>query len=112
MKYATARRYALSLDGVSEAPHHHFGSFRVQGRIFITVPPQAECLHVFVPDAVREQALALYPDFTEKLSWGGKVVGLRVALAAARVGAVKALIREAWQHKSPRRREKGEGARP
>ncbi len=105
MKFATVRKYALSLAEVTEEPHHHFGSFRVRGRIFVTVPPEQEHLHVFVSEEQRELALALHPEFTEKLLWGGKVVGVRVTLANARAEAVKALVRQAWEHKSPKRRQ-------
>ena len=83
MKFETVRRAALVLPETTEEPHHHFGSFRVRGKIFITVPPDNTHIHVFLSEQDREQALAAYPDFTEKLLWGGKVVGLRVTLATA-----------------------------
>lgn len=105
MKYDTLRAYALSLADVSEEPHHHFGSFRVRGRIFVTVPPEQEHVHVFVSEPQREVALALHPEFAEKLLWGGKVVGLTLTLARAQAAAVRELVRQAWEHQSakPRR---------
>jgi hypothetical protein len=105
VKFATVRKYALSLADVTEEPHHHLGSFRVQGKIFVTVPPEEVHVHVFVSEHEREVALALYPEFTEKLLWGGKVVGVRVALASAKAGAVKALVRQAWEHRLPKRHQ-------
>jgi hypothetical protein len=60
VKFATVLKYALSLPEVTEEPHHHFGSFRVRGRIFVTVPPEQEHIHVFVAELQRETALALY----------------------------------------------------
>lgn len=101
MRYETIRKFALSLPEVTEQPHHHFGSFRVRGKIFVTVPPEQEYLHVFVPEPQREQSLAMYPAFTEKLLWGGKVVGIRVHLGAAPAATVKQLVRQAWEHKAP-----------
>lgn len=108
MKLSAIRTFALSLPDVTEAPHHNFGSFRVGGRIFVTVPPEETHLHVFVSEPHREQALALYPHFAEKLLWGGKVAGLRIALADADPAVVKGLVRQAWAYqaagakKSPR----------
>lgn len=91
---------ALALPDTTEAPHHHFGSFRVRGKIFVTVPPGNEHIHVFLSEQDRELALAAYPEFTEKLLWGGKVVGLRVSLPKAKPAVVKALVRQAYTHKS------------
>ena len=102
LKYAAARTFALSLPEATEQPHHNFNSFRVRGKIFITVPPEQEHIHVFLSEAHREQALAMYPEFIEKLLWGGKVVGLRVSLASAPVAAVKELVRQAWSAKAPK----------
>ena len=100
MKLAEVRRYAMSLADVTEAPHHQFSSFRVRGKIFVTVPPAGEHVHVFSSEAAREQALAMFAPCAEKLLWGGKVVGLRVTLAVAPPAAVKAMVLAAWQHKA------------
>ena len=101
MNIHQVRRFALSLPKVTEAPHHNYGSFRVRGKIFVTVPPDQEHIHVFVEEQEREVALALEPGCVEKL-WGGKVVGLRVALAHAKPMLVKSLIRKAWACKAPK----------
>lgn len=100
MKLAALRSFALALPAVTEEPHHHFGSFRVGGKIFITLPPGEGVIHVFVDEAQREQALAMYPSFVEKLFWGGKVVGLRVILALAQPAVVKALVKQAYERKA------------
>lgn len=102
MKFATVRNYAMALPEVTEEPHHHFGSFRVRGKIFVTAPPDQRHIHVFVPEHQREQAFAMYPNFTEKLFWGGKVAGVKVKLAAAAASAVKLLVRQAWESKAPK----------
>jgi hypothetical protein len=73
----------------------------VRGKIFVTIPPEQTHLHVFVSETQREQALAMYPEFVEKLLWGGKVVGIRVALADAEAAVVKMLVKQAWIHKAP-----------
>ena len=95
-RLAQVRRHALSLEAVTEAPHHDFSSFRVRGKIFVTVPPDGGHLHVFVPDEVRDPALALYTGCMEKLWWGSKVLGLRIRLADAPYAAVKQLVDAAY----------------
>ena len=100
MKFEALRRFALSLEGTTESPHHHYASFRVNGKIYVTVPPALTHIHVFVPDDAREQALAMYPEAMAKLLWGGKVVGVRVSLDAAAGPEVKALVRLAWASKN------------
>jgi hypothetical protein len=109
MKFSTVRSYALSLPEATEAPHFNYASFRVRDKIFVTVPPGEEVIHIFPPEEQREQALALYPEFVEKLTWGSKVAGVRVTLAGAEPTVVKALILAAWQRRAPKRlREKAE----
>jgi hypothetical protein len=102
MKISDVRRFALKLPEVTEEPHHESSSFRVRGKIFVTVPPQRTHIHVFVDEIVREQALALHAEFVEKLLWGGKVRGVRIQLASASPAAVKQLIRSAWASKAPK----------
>jgi hypothetical protein len=100
MKIDAVRKAAMALPGTTEEPHHHFSSFRVNGKIYVTVPPDEEHIHVFVTEAEREVALATSPGFVEKLLWGSKVVGVRVTLAKATPSAVKALVAQAHRFKS------------
>ncbi|KRA41946.1 MmcQ/YjbR family DNA-binding protein [Pseudoxanthomonas sp. Root630] len=97
MKLADIRAHALSLEAVTEEPHHTYSSFRVRGKIFVTIPPEGTHLHVFVGEEDREQALAMYPAFLEKLFWGSKVLGLRVDLAHATPAVVRALVVKAYE---------------
>lgn len=103
MKVEVIRRYALSLPEATEEPHFNFTSFRIGGKIFATVPPDEEHVHVFVADRDRDAALERYPGFVEKLSWGSKVVGLRVSLSLALPNVVTELLRQAWLRKAPKR---------
>jgi hypothetical protein len=103
MKVAQVRRYALSLPDTTEEPHFEYSSFRVRGKIFVTVPPDEEHIHVFVSDEERERALAVHSRFLEKLVWGGKVRGLRVSLSKASPDVVNDLIRAAWTRRAPKR---------
>jgi hypothetical protein len=101
MDYAAARAHALALPEAVEQPHFAYTSFRVRGKIFLTAPPDGGHLHLFLAEPERECALALHPGLVEKLFWGGKVVGLRLHLAAAPATVVAALIEQAWRHKAP-----------
>jgi hypothetical protein len=103
MNLAQLRRYALSLPEATEEPHFEYSSFRVRGKIFATVPPEADHIHLFVGEPTRQTALAAEPDFLEELRWGKKVVGLRVLLTAAKATVVNDLLREAWSSKAPKR---------
>jgi hypothetical protein len=101
VKISQVRRFALSLPEVTEEPHFDKSSFRVRGRIFATVPPGASHLHVFVDEVQRQLMVSVAPEAHEKLWWGKKVVGLRVALSLARPQDVKELLQSAWQQKAP-----------
>ncbi|RYG63261.1 MmcQ/YjbR family DNA-binding protein, partial [bacterium] len=88
MNLAQVRKRAMALPEVTEEAHFDRTSFRVKGKIFVTAKPDEPYVHVFVSEDVREPALASHPEHLEKLSWGGKVVGLRIALTGAPVGVV------------------------
>lgn len=96
------RHLALALPETTEAPHFDRTSFRVRGKIFVTAKPDEPFIHVFVGEDAREPALAMHPDCMTKLLWGGKVVGLRIALTHAPGAAVEDLVRAAWKAKAPR----------
>ena len=97
---SVVRKLALSLPDTSEEPHHNYGSFRVGGKIFITIPPGDELLHVVLPESERELALAMDPEFLEPLRWGGKAVGVRVQLSLAEWGAVSQLVKKAYANRA------------
>src|SRR5689334_22013541 len=104
MTHTQIRKYALSLPGTTEEPHFDRTSFRVNGKIFVTARPTESHIHVFVPDEVREPALAMHADFVSKLLWGGKVVGLRVELPKGDPAVVRDLVQSAWQVRAARAR--------
>ena len=47
-------------------------------------------------------ALAVDPEFLEKLHWGKRVVGVRVTLAKAKPNVVSRLLAQAWTRKAPK----------
>jgi hypothetical protein len=97
MKLDAIRRHALALDAVTEEPHHDYSSFRVRGKIFVTIPPHEEFIHVFVGEEDRERYLAMHPEFTEKLFWGSKALGLRVRIDGATPSVVKSMVSRAYE---------------
>lgn len=93
----------MSLPEVEGKPHFELWSFRVGGKIFATIPPDEEHVHLFVGEEERERWIAEDPAAFQPLTWGAKIVGLRVALAKAKPAAVEELLRSAWRSKAPKR---------
>ena len=77
VKLEEVRKVALALPHTTEEPHHNFGSFRVRGKIFVTIPPGDELLHIFLPVEQRELALRSIPS-----SWS-PCIGEARSLASA-----------------------------
>jgi hypothetical protein len=48
-------------------------------------------------------SLAIEPEPLEVLTWGKRVVGLRVALSKAKPALVKRLLEQSWSRKAPKR---------
>jgi hypothetical protein len=100
---ADVRRLALSLPEATEAPHHDMTSFRVGGKIFATMPPEGDRVHIFVaPDEVAASC-AEYPGVVEELWWGKKLSGCRVPLGSANRQILLELLTEAWRRKAPKK---------
>ena len=68
MTPAQLQQAALSLPATTEEPHFNYSSFRVNGKIFSTVPPPAEDrVHTFVDAAaglVEGRRVMPLPDST------------------------------------------------
>lgn len=102
MKIAQVREFALSLPEVTEEPHFDYSSFRVRKKIFVTVPPEEDRIHVFVSGETLEEALEAEPGIVEELYWGKKLLGVRIWIARAGVRFVRDLIRAAYREKAPK----------
>jgi hypothetical protein len=98
-----ARQFALSLPGATEEPHHDMASFRVRGKIFATVPPDGDYLHVFLDEPESAAWVSEHPDGYELLRWGKRVTGLRVRLGHAPDDQVRELLEESWHRRAPNR---------
>ena len=62
VREGVVRRLALSLPETTEAPHHDMTSFRVGGKIFATMPPQGDRVHIFVDVDEATSYCAEFPD--------------------------------------------------
>jgi hypothetical protein len=100
---ATVRRLALALPETTEEPHHDMTSFRVGGKIFATVPPGGDRVHVFLGADEASAYCAEYPAQVEELWWGSKRRGCRVPLATATPALLKEMLAEAWRLRAPKR---------
>jgi hypothetical protein len=100
---ATVRRVALALPEVVEAPHHDMTSFRVAGKIFATMPPEGDRVHVFLDEEQIEASCAEFPGAVEELWWGTRRRGCRVVLSRATTALLRQLLTESWRNKAPRK---------
>ena len=94
------RALALALPGTLELPHHERTSFRVDGAIFATLPPDGLTLNVMLDEdgaraAASDQGVQL-------LWWGRKLSGVRVTLTDADQHLVAELLDEAWRRRRRR----------
>lgn len=99
MKRQDVEAFALSLPDANQEPHFHFTSFRIRGRIFATMPPGNELLHVFVPDDDREAAVTQFSHCCEFLHWGKRVVGVKIDIVRASDELIRDLLRSAHSAK-------------
>ena len=97
------RSLALSLPEADEQPHFDSASFRVRGHIFVTLPADGDCAHVFVEEDDVHAAVTEQPSFCAELWWGKKLSGVRIQLAEADPVLVHELIVDAWRRKAPLR---------
>lgn len=98
---AAARRLALSLPEATEAPHHDMSSFRVNQKIFATVPDGTH-LHVMVDEEETAMAVAESPSGCEELWWGKRLSGVRVDLTRVDRARLTELLTEAWRRRAPK----------
>ncbi len=103
MDLDSVRRVALSLPETSEEPHFDMASFRIRGRIFATVPPGGDVIHVFVDESETKASVSSDPAAFEELWWGKRLAGLRVRIGAAKPDEVAELLEAAWRRKAPKR---------
>jgi hypothetical protein len=94
------RRFALPLDGVSEADHWGRPAFRTKRRIFITLRPLEQKAMFHIPEEHQELLFEMRPEAFEPLHWG-KITRCLVSLRRVPPPELEKLIHEAWHHASP-----------
>ena len=77
-------------------------SFRVQGKIFATVPDQRH-LHVMLDSFMTDAAVGTDPVACEELWWGKQLSGVRITLAHVARSLLADLLEEAWLRRAPKR---------
>ena len=100
---------ALALPEVAEQDHHGRPSYRVKGRIFMTVPDE-DHLHVMASEHDVRAAVADDSCAYQEGWWGKRLACVRITLAAAEPDRVAELIETAWRRKAPRRLVSGSPA--
>ena len=93
---------ALALPEVAEQDHHGRPSYRVRGRIFMTVPDE-DHLHVMAGEHDIRAAVADEPAAYQEHWWGKRLACVRIALAAADPDRVAERLDAAWRRKAPPR---------
>jgi hypothetical protein len=108
--HSDVRQIALSLPEVTEQDHHGMVSFRVQNKIFATVPDD-EHVRIMVNEPAIPAAVAEFPDVCEPFYWGRRLACVVVNISGASSMLVEDLLTDAWLRKSPRRVERRLGIR-
>jgi hypothetical protein len=96
-----ARQIALALPGATEEPHHDRSSFRVNQKIFATVPDTIH-LNVMVDEEETALAVAESPSGCEELWWGKRLSGVRVDLRSIDRDLLTELMTESWRRRAPK----------
>ena len=109
MKFVEFQKMAMGLGDVTEEPHFHMTSFRVNKKIFATVPPERTHAHIFVDEHTSRSTADQNPECCEALTWGKKLAGLRVELAKADSQLVRELLAESFAKRASKAAAKKPG---
>jgi DNA-binding NarL/FixJ family response regulator len=75
----------------------------LKGKIFLTVPPDRQHIHVMLDEQQRLLTLATAPRGMEALHWGKQILGIRIDLHRADPAEVMRLVETAWRYRAPKR---------
>jgi hypothetical protein len=101
MDVADLRSLALALPEAEE--HDHFGrpSFRVRGKIFVTVHEDGKGANLKLPRDEHEALVGSRPDVFGTVTWG-QLIRTSVVLAVVERDELAELVEEAWRAVAPR----------
>jgi hypothetical protein len=94
------RYLALSFPESSEEDHQDRPSFRVNGKIFATLPDDLHVSVMLDPQQAQEAMMQAYACCAE-LCWGKRLIGITVDLSGADLDMLAAAITCAWRRKAP-----------
>jgi hypothetical protein len=96
------RAVALALPEAVEADHFGRPSFRVRGKIFVTVHQDGAGANLKLPRDEHEALVASRPEVFGTVVWGS-LIRTSVVLAAADPAELAELVEEAWRAVAPKR---------
>lgn len=102
MDLAEVTRFALSLPEAVEQDHHGMRSFRIDGKIFATVPDK-ERVRIMADHAEILAAVAEHPKSCTEGWWGKRLACVVVEIERAQRPLVTELLTDAWRRKAPAR---------
>ncbi|MDX6701807.1 MAG: hypothetical protein QOF26_2033 [Baekduia sp.] len=96
------RAVALALPEAVEADHFGRPSFRVRGKIFVTVHEDGQGVNLKLPRDEHEALVASRPDVFGTVTWG-QLIRTSVRLEVADPEELAELVQEAWRAVAPKR---------
>jgi hypothetical protein len=99
---AQAAALALALPEAVQADHHGRPSFRVNARIFATLP-DATHMNVMLDEPGIRTAVQAHPHACAERWWGKRLAAVQVDLQGADPSLLSDLLTDAWEGKAPAR---------
>ncbi len=99
---AQASALALALPESVESDHHGRPSFRVNGKIFATLPDAAH-MNVMLDEPGIRTAVQAHPEACAERWWGKRLAAVQVDLECGDPALLSELLADAWEGKAPAR---------
>jgi hypothetical protein len=97
---AQAAALALALPEAVEADHHGRPSFRVDAKIFATLPDPTH-MNVMLDEPGIRTAVQSHPEACAERWWGKRLAAVQVDLVRADPALLSELLADAWEGKAP-----------